>query len=627
MQACKKMSSCTGSQCRTEALLALRYAEHIRTPRQLADDPSRGVFIMNVAGPGHMELGQKFSTALGLQPPERGLAAARRLHASDTPISYMTLTNDHLPSTERAHDATLRWERATQGMPSRHHMRFIGPPGVYTDEATRKKDFCRWSEQLARAHGDRSLRYSLPCAVGEATPGEYRSDYEQLLREEEAAPLSRGSANANHPLWLVRTLRGKNRVIAFGVGMRLEVLPTVKIVPESLQPGKSLLLRFLDPPLLQRGVHLGSPVSTRFEVRLHGLIQWQPLRVWISGHGFARAGSPWWNYSSTRLDESNRLMWELSAAPDPSCAALPRDRAPWVSPERYQTCAAKDGARKDKRQPAGCCICQTVADALDVEHNERGFATTGTHLKVEQIARQNGIAPGVLWRNADEAIVRYLMKQEDAFITGANGSTLSRWHSPFSVDVAFSADGKAWVYDSHLLPTWKRQGHWRNRLVDRANALGFYASMMLAMSHTLMSTEAVDQLHRTLLPTDLPTDGLVSKTRVLEFLRDQGIASVLGFRRAWPSPRHARLERVASSENRVFARTVHELGLLLPSLDSVLTGSHARRRKDLLLDESTPIWPFSGLLYSNHSKPAMCEDFERVRQGWSNPTLRTHSGP
>ena len=29
-------------------------------------------------------------------------------------------------------------------------------------------------------------------------------------------------------------------------------------------------------------------------------------------------------------------------------------------------------------QPAGCCLCLTVADTLDLSHGEKGFATTGT---------------------------------------------------------------------------------------------------------------------------------------------------------------------------------------------------------------------------------------------------------
>jgi len=293
---------------------------------------------------------------------------------------------------------------------------------------------------------------------------------------------------------------------------------------------------------------------------------------------------------------------------------------PRVSEERYRTCkgAAREGGRKamHEHQAPGCCICLTAADEIDTEHSERGFATGGTLLKVEEIARQNGIAPGVLWSNADEAIVRYLMMQQRAFVADANGSSLSRWHSPFSVDVGFGADGKAWAYDSHLLPTWKRAGHWKNRHLDRGNALGLYSSMMLAMSHILVNTDAVDELHRPLLSR---ADAVGRSPELLEFLRDQGFASMLGFRRAWPSPHHERLVRIASSEDARFAALLERMGLLLPSMDALHDanqGSLTRRRVDLLLQENSPLRAFSGKLYANESKPAVCEDAPKMLEAW-----------
>ena len=42
------------------------------------------------------------------------------------------------------------------------------------------------------------------------------------------------------------------------------------------------------------------------------------------------------------------------------------------------------------------------------------------------------------------------------------------------MDVAFASDGKAFIYDTHLAPTWKRPGHWRHPAIDRDNALGTY---------------------------------------------------------------------------------------------------------------------------------------------------------
>jgi hypothetical protein len=30
------------------------------------------------------------------------------------------------------------------------------------------------------------------------------------------------------------------------------------------------------------------------------------------------------------------------------------------------------------------------------------------------------------------------------------------WNTPFSMDVSFASDGNAFIYDTHLAPTWKR---------------------------------------------------------------------------------------------------------------------------------------------------------------------------
>ena len=601
----QRVRRCVEDSCMGGVPTAAHYARMVMSPQRVSS--TRAAFVMNVAGHGHMELSERFSSAVGLRTPKRGLAAAKRLLADSVPFAYLTLTNDHLKATELGHDNTLRWERTIiEGQPGM--VRFIGPPGFYTDEASRKKEFCRWSEELHRVH--RSLRFSLPCATGEAIPGHYVGDYKQLIGEEERAARAK---ELPPPRWLVRTLRGKNRVIAFGAGMRLEVLPSNRVESMELQPGKSLLLRFLDPPLLQRGAHLGVPVATRFEVRFHGLVQWQPLRVWVAGHGFVRSGSPWWNYSSTtNLDESNRLMWELSAAPDPSCRPLPRERAPWVSAVRYDQCKKSKASAKRESQPDGCCICQTVGDTLDIENGEEGFATSGTLLKVEQIARANGVHPHKLWRNADEAMNRYLIMQQRAWVKAANGSTLARWHTPFSMDVAFGADGRAWIYDSHLLPTWKRPGHWHHRHIDRGNALGLYSSLMLAMSHLLMPLDKVNHLHRPLVQAANESAHHI----LLEFLRDQGLASVLGFRRAWPSPRHEMFQHIASPDDTKFARLVDSLGLLSPMLDSVGSHGHARRRADLLVKDEQPMWGFNGLLYANASKPLQCEDARRILDSW-----------
>jgi hypothetical protein len=65
---------------------------------------------------------------------------------------------------------------------------------------------------------------------------------------------------------IVRQLRGRGSM-AFGLGMRKEVftheqlMRSTELRPAALAAQRMLLLRFLDPPLLQRGVHLGPPAS------------------------------------------------------------------------------------------------------------------------------------------------------------------------------------------------------------------------------------------------------------------------------------------------------------------------------------------------------------------------------
>ena len=62
---------------------------------------------------GHVVLLHSLSTLVGLRGPDidGGLAAASELCAKGTPFAYMTLTNDHLPDSEKGHDDTLAWER------------------------------------------------------------------------------------------------------------------------------------------------------------------------------------------------------------------------------------------------------------------------------------------------------------------------------------------------------------------------------------------------------------------------------------------------------------------------------------------------------------------------------------
>ena len=66
----------------------------------------------------------------------------------------------------------------------------------------------------------------------------------------------------------MRQLRGRGSM-AFGLGMRKEVftheqlMRSTELRPAALAAQRMLLLRFLDPPLLQRGVHLGTPAGLK----------------------------------------------------------------------------------------------------------------------------------------------------------------------------------------------------------------------------------------------------------------------------------------------------------------------------------------------------------------------------
>ena len=606
-------------------------------------DRSRSAWVMNHAGQGHIDLAAQLAAAIGLGPVQQGIDAAKAMLTDSAGTSgggggaggvggggdtkrfvYMTLTNDHRPRTQREHQATLAWEQSlpvdgASGGAANGNARFIGPPAIYTPDSWHKKRFCNLSETLGAIAP--SLRFGLPCAFGDADA------YRRLQRQQEATPLNAAGAGMP-PRWLVRVLRGKG-VVAFGSGMRVEVLAHARLQaaaadggggssrrprdlsPEYMAASRTLLLRFLDPPMLHTGVHLGSPVATRWDTRIFGMVQWEPLRVWISSHGLIRGGSPWKNYTSAlKLDSTSRLLWELSAALDPRCDPLPAEKPPWVDPARFATCA-KPRADKEAKQPDGCCVCQTVADTLDLEHDQAGFATTGTLRKMDHIARSHNIEPRVLKRSMDETITRYLMMMQRSYQEASPGKPLSRWHTPMAIDVAFGADGQAYVYEGHLVPNWKRANHFWQPVMDREYALGAYAPLLLAASHMLVAP-ALDERHRALLGGPRVADA--DRPQLLEFLRDQGVASVLGFRRAWPSPRHAAAASYAAPRDVRFAELVSQLGLLLPGIDAEEPPTPPSA--DLL---ERGFWPFRGKLYTNDTTPTLkCEEARRVLSSWGS---------
>ena len=169
---------------RASRLGRIEYGRFLRAPATL--DASHAAFVMNRAGPGHVDLATHFSTAVGLGPPRVGLSSAQQLLAADTPFVYLTLTNDHQRPTEKAHDATLKWSRTLDGA-SGATVRLIGPPGMFVVESYRKKMLCRMSEDLAKL--DPALRYALPCAFS-GPRDEQGAALEALLRSQAGRTLT-----------------------------------------------------------------------------------------------------------------------------------------------------------------------------------------------------------------------------------------------------------------------------------------------------------------------------------------------------------------------------------------------------------------------------------------------------
>ena len=135
---------------RTAYLLAIDYSKFVRKPTRVS--ASGAAFAMNRAGSGHVDLANRFSTAVGLGPPRMGINAAQALLNASTPYVYLTLTNDHQPLTEGGHDRTLIWERNKNSRDAAGI--FIGPPGKNMLEGPRKAIFCELSEGLAKRTGD-----------------------------------------------------------------------------------------------------------------------------------------------------------------------------------------------------------------------------------------------------------------------------------------------------------------------------------------------------------------------------------------------------------------------------------------------------------------------------------------
>lgn len=553
------------------------YASWVKTPDRISK--SRHAFVMNsmTPGHGHVALAKNFTAVIGISNMElTGLNAAKKLQASGTPFAYLTLTNDHQPLTEHGHDRTLLWERSAASRSANGV--FIGPPGRHVLEGPRKGIFCDLSEELARRTNDPWQRFAPPCVTKATSGSSNGEEYGALLQA--APPLVKDPAFAKFaapPRWLTRKVATKRVAAAGGFMYPLshsKALGTNLTVMHKFGP---LLLRYVDPPLLQKSIHLGTPVHTRVETRIFGLVQWEPLRIWTSRYGFFRGGSPWFNYSAgteTEFTAANGAMWNINRGVEARCETVPpRNPPPWIKPEAYVDCVGgRAGGNKRLRTArpsaaSACCICLTVADVFDMENDERGFATSGTLRRLDHVAKDAGLDPKLVWQNVDEALIREMIAEQRAYQRESNGAPLSRWSTVFSADVGFAADGRAYLYENLLMPNWKRPGYFWHEAVDRAGAVGIYSSQMLAMANLIMD-DAADEFHaRLLAPLKLEARA-EQETRT--FLKTQGLASTIGFRRTWPTPRRTpdrSFDKIADARDLEFAKLLNEHKLLLRGMD------------------------------------------------------------
>ena len=600
------------------------YPGWVKTPGQVRESPA--VFVMNPmkADHGHVKLAQNFTSVLGFKAIDpTGLQAARRLQESGTLFAYMTLTNDHQPVTESGHDRTLAWERSEASRSAAGV--FIGPPGRNMLEGPRKAIFCELSEGLAKRMGDPWQRFAPPCVTRDYSPGASNSgeEYGELLR---AAPPIVKAREYEHlagpPRWLTRKVATKRVAAAGGFMYPLSHEKALKQNLTIMHKHGPLLLRYVDPPLLQQAKHLGTPVRTRVEVRMFGMVQWEPLRIWTSRYGFFRGGTPWMNYSAQDdFGSANGPMWNVNRGVEAKCEdSPPGNPPPWRDPATYGACRGR-GARASRK----CCVCMTVADVIDHEHDEKGFATSGTLRRLDHVAAAAGLDVRRVWQSADEALIRQFVAEQRRFQAESKGAPLSRWATLFSADVGFAADGRAYLYENLLMPNWKRPGYYWHEAVDRADAIGIYSGQMLAMAPLLMAPEA-DMFHAQLLaPLGLAE---TAKKEASDFLRTQGLASFLGFRRTWPTPPRApahSLDAVADERDVTFARMLNQHRLLLGGMDVL---SAERANSDAWggtsanpAERSAPRWPVGrGVLWSTPSGPGRgnkCDDTPRILESWA----------
>ena len=116
----------------------------------------------------------------------------------------------------------------------------------------------------------------------------------------------------------------------------------------------------------------------------------------------------------------------------------------------------------------------------------------------------------------------------------------------------------------------------------------------------------LDARHRALL-------GEAATPLLLDFLRDQAMASLVGMRRAWPSPRHRAAAPFVSALDARFAAQTDQLGLLLPSLDALDEDGAGRPGAPGDLCEGS-FWRFEGVLWKSQAQslPPLCARMRRA---------------
>ena len=618
----------------------INYSRWIKTPQQVYATQHTFVLSSRAAIHGHLLLLQNLSRLVGLKQPNytHGLQLARAVHDSGEALVYMALTNDHLPATHKDHNTALKWERSAEFATAPGQLAiFIGYPGRFIHEGPRKEQFCELSEKLVKESANPFARFTLPCATQQHGLEAYK---QVLTRSVPLIKFSSASQPKAGPVRFISRVVKTNKVLAFGGGMThpstieemsgghgaraahdAHAAMPINIISEAAKANKTahnlnkhgmLLLQYLDPPLLVHGNHLGTPVRTRIEARVHGLVQWEPLRIWVSHYGFVRGGTPWHNYSadvSNTFSTSNASIWAPNHGMATCAPKPPRDPPPWVERSVYA-----------EQLKAKSCVCQTVSDVIDQQHDEVGFASSGTLRRLDHAASSAGIAPESVWRGIDEVLTREMIIEQRKFQDSSSNRSLSRWATVFSSDLGFAADGHAYIYETSLLPSWKQPGFQSTEAVDREK-LGIYSALLLAMGPLLVDPGA-DVHHKHLL-SDIH---LPQRTRleVLDFMRSQGLASALGMHRVWPSLHHQSsdhsLDDLADVRDVSFSRLLRRHKLLMSSRSLPAE----RRSTDVWggpsanpAERGIPMWPVgNGMLYGDTYRKHKCIDTPRILKWW-----------